>query len=1146
MTVINLPDGTSIDFGEASAAEIGGAMEALQENQPELFVEPQISEDDYISSLSFDEAVKYGKRKYGESSANESDFSPTIVGQITDLSDRYEYGKADVPEEKEAFLTRTYGQESFGKDRAGRYFLNLDNIAPEVKAEKNLAASGTMWVNNPNGGFLGLFDMPDIADFVGANRGELLGATGAAFAATGLGLFPGALLIGAGAAVGKGLDELQEVAEGTQLQSRDEIYGDIANAAAWNAGGQFLVGGALKLLGKAVKGPGNPDARVISDLMDTGMTEGAAKTAAVQMQRTSTRKGLDEGLRPTIQEVTGKTVLGRLQAIHEGIFPNRTAARANRKVVDNLLKDYRSGELSEEALGAALDQNAIDVADAITKAMVDPDAAVKLANKHLRDVIAEEMKLLNKAYTPGDETATAFQDEMTRMVRLWQNNSDKLYENADNLLGGIKLFSAKSLREEAEKHIAVSDLPKLDSNPIYKYILGKADDYTIEELSILRTTLSNKHSGDLVGNVSDNQLGKLKSKIDEMFESAEAKIKERQIGLRKDNPTYDDIGEVPPSDVLGSQKIPENIVRQYKLLPPGGDLSLVPLAEGFDKFVKAQAHYAEGAQSFKTGALNMLNRNIKDGYFADLNSVVKTVVQDNKPELLKKYLKSVTPPSSVRGALQGVPETQWLEMSNAASSGNINGLNKLLRDNGLDGANLKKVGINLKPSQTLEKLAEGDPYRQRVLQDLSRTFELHAQDSAAAASLLSHKDINRQMLASTWMKTAQQKATELDVFDPVSFRVQFDNLGKEVQEELFGKVKSVELNKVLNDFALVADDKVERGLRFTTTAPNTINNSAMRDIVSNLQADVAVAQAQSTNAMFKAVKSGRIDDADSLIQAAVKDPKLLDDLIKAVPGDVLNQPFGIRDAAMSRIIRQAFPDDITEEAVINGSWQAGMRGAIANMNQRGSLNKILGRETVQDLIKLAKLPIGDKDLKGKGGLASSVYAAGIGLRILAEPVSGLASVAGVYLSGRIMRQKWFLKMLTRPNIRAKDLKEGIRGLTDDIMSKAKADGLTITREQATDSAKKQLGDLSVFRRRLSELAAMEARIITSTKASEITGPEQRRAVGETFSRAGEMGGQMGTTFAPAVQEFGKQIAPAQNEALRFIERNKLMGVGANQ
>ena len=63
MTVINLPDGTSIDFGEASAAEIGGAMEALQENQPELFVEPQISEDDYISSLSFDEAVKYGKRK---------------------------------------------------------------------------------------------------------------------------------------------------------------------------------------------------------------------------------------------------------------------------------------------------------------------------------------------------------------------------------------------------------------------------------------------------------------------------------------------------------------------------------------------------------------------------------------------------------------------------------------------------------------------------------------------------------------------------------------------------------------------------------------------------------------------------------------------------------------------------------------------------------------------------------------------------------------------------------------------------------------------------------------------------------------------------------------------------------------------------
>ena len=114
------------------------------------------------------------------------------------------------------------------------------------------------------------------------------------------------------------------------------------------------------------------------------------------------------------------------------------------------------------------------------------------------------------------------------------------------------------------------------------------------------------------------------------------------------------------------------------------------------------------------------------------------------------------------------------------------------------------------------------------------------------------------------------------------------------------------------------------------------------------------------------------------------------------------------------------------------------------------------------------------------------------------------------------------------------------------MAKAKADGLNITRKQANDSAKEQFGNLSILRRRFTEIAAAEARIMGSTKASEITGPEQRRAVGETFSRAGEMGGQMGTTFAPAVQEFGKQIAPAQNEALRFIERNKLMGIGANQ
>ena len=105
------------------------------------------------------------------------------------------------------------------------------------------------------------------------------------------------------------------------------------------------------------------------------------------------------------------------------------------------------------------------------------------------------------------------------------------------------------------------------------------------------------------------------------------------------------------------------------------------------------------------------------------------------------------------------------------------------------------------------------------------------------------------------------------------------------------KQKPKRLNGVLKDFALVAPDPVRGGFRFGSVAPSSITNPNMRNIVQNLQADVAKAQEQSSSALFNAVKTGRIDDADSLVQAAVKDPKLVDELINKVPQYNLDEPF---------------------------------------------------------------------------------------------------------------------------------------------------------------------------------------------------------------------------------------------------------------
>ena len=1083
-----------------------------------------------------------------ESTDEVSDIAPTVEGQVTDSGVRYEFGKRDTAQEQEEFLTQVYGPDSFVKDNRGRYLLNLDNISPEVKAQQNLPdEGGLMWFNKPGGGFLGLFDMPDIVEFGGRYRGELIGGTAAALATTGVGLLPASILIGLGAGAGKGFDELQEYVQGTQRQTPDEIYGDVATAAAYNAGGNLIVGGAIRTVGKLIRGPGNPDAQVISDLMGANpkLTESAARAIAVQMQRTQTREAIKGGARPTIQEATGKSVLGRIQAIQESIFPNKKAARANRKYVQDLIQKYKSGELSDEAFGAALDQNVKDVSRLISNAMKDPDEAVKLANQQLRDVIEQEMNLLKQVYTTGDETAAAFQNEMTRMVRLWQNNNKELYDNAGQLMGDAKLFKSEGLRKLVDDQIKAPLAAEqgLANNPVYKYILGKTDDYTIGELQALRSAVQNSRSGSLVGDVTDNQLKGLSDKLDEMFDGAANSINQKIVQLRSGgNATYADVGLAPPPGRPSSQFIPKDDANKLA----------DQLSSGLEKFKDAQKHYREGAEIFKTGAMNMLNQNIKEGYFADLSSVVEAVVQPGKPQLLLNYLKGVTPDATVRGAMQSIPETQWNAMANAARQGNITEVNRLLGANfpELSGggsaakATLSKIGLGFRPPKFIESLPQNDPYRQRVLGELADTFQLHAEDAAAAAAGTAHRDVARQALASTWIKSTVQQANDLGVFDPAAFRRSFDSLGKEVQDALFGQAEAKRLNGVLKDFALVAPDPVRGGFRFGSVAPSSITNPNMRNIVQSLQADVAEAQAQSSSALFNAVKTGRIDDADALVQAAVKDPKLVDELINKVPSYNLDEPFGLKDAMMSRIIREAFPKGITEEAVASGAWRDAMAASITNLNQRGSLSKVLGQDVVRDLVKLTKIPVGDQALKGKGGLAAPTYVAGLGVALIANPAATIPSVAGIFLGSRVLRQKWFLSLLTRPNIRAGELKKGIKALADDLMAKAKADGVTLTRQQATAEAKKQLGNLSVFRRQVNDVIGKELRLISSTYASGSLDPDTRREIGETVSQGIE-------AVRPVVQDIQQQIPAAAQAAqemnpLRRQEINKLLGVGANQ
>jgi len=228
MTVISLPSGLEVDFENASKDQIEQSLKIMQSEQPELFSEVTVSEEDYIKSLSFEEAAAYGKAKADDSS-KETDTLEVVSneGEIQDHSFQFFYGRADNDSDREARLTAEFGPESFIKIASDDYALDLDKISSEKKQEYDLPQSGTIRVNQPG------LSWYDVSGFVGAEAVPLTAALGVGLMSSGVGILPGMLLQAAAGAGGKALDELVfEKMEGLQTQSDDQIYGDIITTGA--------------------------------------------------------------------------------------------------------------------------------------------------------------------------------------------------------------------------------------------------------------------------------------------------------------------------------------------------------------------------------------------------------------------------------------------------------------------------------------------------------------------------------------------------------------------------------------------------------------------------------------------------------------------------------------------------------------------------------------------------------------------------------------------------------------------------------------------------------------------------------------------------------------------------------------------------
>ena len=1160
MVEMALPSGLVVDFEDASDAEIETTLIEMQKEQPELFEEVEVQEAPDLGTASYEELREYYQGTEGGAEAAPA-FEPTHAGEIESHSFQFDYGKADTDEERALRLEHEFGPGSYQQVGRDDFVLNLDNVTPEKKAQYKLPESGTMRVNQPG------FSSYDLSGFGGAYRGPLATTLATGFFTAGTGLIPSMIAMGAAGGAGKLMDETIETQLGFQRQTDNEVWGDVATEAAFMAAGEGIGRGIFALGRRLIKGPGpKPDAarvdELASNLMAQGMARGKAvkqaTRAAVEERRVELR-GLvskKDGPRPTVQEVSGKALMGRLQAIYEQIFPNATAARTNRDYVMKLLEQYGAGDITEQGLKKSLNTQAQAISRLIQQRMKDPDEAVRLANQQLQGVIEKEFDILQQLYKPGERMAVDFEKMMAQNVRLFRANSDNLYQQADDLLGEAAHFDTTPIKKafdemrgidaagkvisEQKKALA----PGLDNTALFKYIDSLGATISLKDLSSLRPfiRMQSKDPG-MIGKMIDGDISNALKAIDESIIAKELAINETLSQVRPGQwaPIKATEGTLP-----GGGKYTE-----VKFTDPA---DFQKIKDGLGMYRAANKHYEDGMKVFNSGNVGMVEKNIADHYFVDLASLNEAVVQGGRPETLKFWLNAVTPDEPQLVNLKRVNPSVFKEIESAAlnptatvdrlgqaSIGPAEQINALLTKNNID-----KTMIARLPTW-LDDLPADDFYRRSVLKDFAEQMNMYGSDAFARANPQTIRNATRDMLAGEWLReTARVSRGAEGELSGSAFAQAFNALDApgetRMQNALFGAENAARMKGIVKDFTLVG----KAGPELSQKVVSNITSRDAQGIVGSLQETLRIAEEQSQNALFKAVRNGTIDDADELVMAVMKNPRSLNQLRSAL-GDnadaVLDAPNGLQDMVMHKIMLQAFPDGITTDAVASGAFAQNMRKTISQMNSNGALAKVLttseraGQEVVDDLLKVAKMgeTISDAAFKGKAGLAPAAFIAGAGYRAVTAPVSFLGEVAGIMAMGRIMRSRPFLKFMTSPQLSSYHTKQAIRAGAKGLDKRNLA--LLQLRELAYQTAR-MYGSVEAARgyRRGSEIVEEVAEEITPTAKKLVAQVSQQPAAPPQQPQP-QMPAQQPQAPVPQIP-----AAVAQPSPLLQAEINKLYGM----
>jgi hypothetical protein len=849
---------------------------------------------------------------------------------VQDMGFRVEFSKGDNDKEKFARLQNLgISRDAIEIDPNGEFILDRDKLPQQIKDKYGITGTGLLAIDEKRG-----FTKYDFADFYGEARGPLIGGIGASIAASGVGLIPAAIIAGGGSVVGYLLDEWQESKEGLRRETDEELGDGIKREFLFGLTGEAGGRALSSLLGRLFKGSGAQNANEA---------------------RTLARDIIQDGGKPTVRATNESAILGRLQAIYEGVFPNAKAARVNADFVAGRLASVIKGAKLRKAEGV---EGAIQAPDKekileliqrdITNIYGSADDLVKEANRNLDNMVQTEIdNIIAKFGDPNfDNMQIAKGVDIAK--RIFDEDSNRLYGKAYELLGEANgKVDLNPLVQTLNKLDRENPILKLKGTSFGKYIMQNArTPITIQQLNSIRQTL--KHSALDPNLIGTTDQGVLKA----LLTSTEQSL------------------------LKSMEKVAEKINRG------GVDEATQTLKKGYDQLLKAQQHYSDGVQKFKLLQSERLYADLKTNNL-DIERVFDFeggIITPNRPDTLTKFLDTITPDTTF-GIVR--PPASFEEF-------------------------ITKQGFD---PNTITRLPDTDAFKSSLRRKFEETTNFAREVAGARSAGVQRREAVRGALARGYLEriTSMNK----DVFglpNVTGIAEQINQLGK-TGKVLFGD----DYNAVMNSLKDIASS----GKRITERELSTIQGLPIADQVEAVarmtNTQKKLLKDVDLQRLSRFAQEGDYDRIiDTIFQrngaAAIK--KLQGQLGE----DTMDE---VRQAAMERILSQVGSPDMTakefSDGILTGQFSDKLNRILTSYGDE-TIDTMFGEAgpTLRKLVKESYL-VSNKPIKGLGGLAAPTLVGGLSAAaFLSGPMAALQLAAGLTIMSKGLRSNAYLKLISRP------------------------------------------------------------------------------------------------------------------------------------